>query len=1144
MKKLFVYVLSGTVGFAVVAAQDALEAPFVTNSVPAGTTVTATGPIQLQDGTPLEESGEGKLVLPNSAIGQGAPLQVSVTEGTLEVKADALPALPLTTLSESVKAKMAVWLSAKDAEHLIPKEQGGTEIETWYDVRETDIAHPKYIYAAAEHCDLKPGPTFLQNATIEYQRGILPQAKTALYFGGFASGISMVFKLPDGSFYASYPMDEMTAVHGVAAHPGNLFGNSGSASGASADAYLERFLKTDYTALVGYGWMHCWGPLMGDAKIWVDGEVVDRAVGVHRGYHLLHRRSNTLISEIASSALSKRRQALYSFNTEANKKGGDYLCEVMYFTNRLTSVERMEVQDYLMRKWFDRTIPQTSVKLASGATLEVSSDTDVTDLDFTVEGGSFVKKGDGTLLFKPSRATETATPSALTLAGGSVVSPREVALAAAAGDRITAARIGAVDCKTVTVSRVAGAIAGQFVKTGDAPVTVASISGDVEKVRVESGVLTLGNRAKGTCPRKYEIEIPNHSFEDWSTFDADNRVTASVQIPVAPSSANCCWGRTDGNCRFYNYSRWMAATTTAQYGAMGAAITAYNLDAVAPPDGECAAYITGPAGKIYTTITAPEDGEYELDFMFFGRGGTYTTCAAIRVQAISADGTVTNDFGAVNYVYKDRFVQQALRASMRAGTYNLYLGGEWWNKDEKNDKMTFVVDDLHLYRIGDYRTEWKIPGGDFEVVTGFGFWSSVPQAMDSKYGVAGWTFDAAQWQGGSSGTSTEYYPSVGVVGPRMKVEQGRIQGNGYLGTRRPLGGEWQLLFRKPNADNTVHATFTPPAGTWYLTCAAAMWCNFDDPRLQATVTLPDGTTADLGAIAIGCHYNMKDFTWPIPFTADGGEVTLNIAYTDTGAAAYHGVVADDFKLVADYANDREIVRNGDLEMPRSKPDNSVTSRDGWTCGGLAKNDNGETIAQTVPREYGSTPSAFGTDFASGTVYAEIFGKSTFYQTLRALKPGIYRLTFLTKGRLNSSSVQELSVELIRNGITNRIGLVETACRSTYEQRTFAFGIEEYGDYTLFIRGTKEIWYYNCIDDISVRYLSGWDGEPFAMPKDVKIAVDAGARLQLDFSGTNTVRTFRANGKSYRGVVSRENCPEIDGPGSLYAEGEGWVIMFR
>ena len=56
---------------------------------------------------------------------------------------------------------------------------------------------------------------------------------------------------------------------------------------------------------------------------------------------------------------------------------------------------------------------------------------------------------------------------------------------------------------------------------------------------------------------------------------------------------------------------------------------------------------------------------------------------------------------------------------------------------------------------------------------------------------------------------------------------------------------------------------------------------------------------------------------------------------------------------------------------------------------------------------------------------------------------------------------------------------------------------------------------------------------------------AGARLQLSFSGTQTVDEVRYDGHLVTGVMSQQTCPEfVSGPGALFANRKGTAMLIR
>ena len=1097
-------------------------------SVAPGAMQTVSGTVSLDPSTRMRKTGGGTLQMSTSAIEGRNTVGIRVDEGTF-VRTDSATDPVATVLSDAIMGKLAVWLSVKDPDpsHISTRTIDGDEtsyVEYWYDVRETNTNSPSYIYAKTTHMVTNIGPV-RKTGRLVRQYSTVTNSMEGLYFGGYKSGVSMDFMTPGGSAFNIGPR-ECSAVHGIINSWGYLFGNSHTSSG---NPYLESDNGSRTTSF-GYGWQHCWGPVMGDARIWVDGVEYDRAKPVKRGFQLLHQTVNS----ISSSSFSSIAQALYSWSSSSTgnanswRKGGDYVSEVMYFTNRLTAAERRDVQNYLMRKWFGRSIPETDVEIGQDATVEVSAGTGETFFhDSVAHGiGSYVKTGAGELVHRPDSG-RTDNLAELAIEEGAVCTPRLQPIKTCDGDLVTAARTDGLT-NTVRVTRTAGVYNNKIVKAGDSALAINSVPAATRKLDVQNGTLVLRPQSKDV-KRRYEVPITNNSFETWNAADA---ATGNIKV----KTSYCGWQST-GDVYFYHFDRWTELGK--EGGPLSATIGAYGFNTQRPPAGDCAMVMIATNASAFTSVTIPEDGEYELSFMFWGRG-KYTYLGFLDVTMRDADsGETAGTFGSVSFVQNSRWTQQNMRASLRAGTYNLHLQDCWAGYPPDSGKVfvTLLVDDIHLFRVGDYKASYKIPGGDFEEIGGVKYVNgnvSLPTTMSTQYTVKGWAF------------STNYYmsyPEVAPVNSQMLGEAGRHNGNCYNGGRRPYGGEYQLLFRHAGAKATT--TFTPPTGRWYLKCHTGLWSNYDNPRLKATVAM-GATTNELGEISVDKLYKPQPNVWATPFTADGTtEATLTLTYLDS-ASQYHGINADDFELVAEYENDRDFIRNGDMELPWDV-NGTVSYRTSWTT--VDGKDFGGS-GGLVSREYGRDDIGhFGPDHGSGDYYIEFYYQGGVRQDVTLPHAGWYRLSFLMKSRIYSGnpSCQKVPVELIdmATSTTNRITYVDGVSKGVYEQRSCVFHVDSAGTYRLLFRGTAG-GTYALLDDVSLKFV-GVDGTgatsmPGADKLDINIA--AGARLQLDFSGTNTIHHFKSAGLTYGGVVDKNNCPEIDGAGALLAIPYGTMLMIR
>lgn len=691
-------------GFAVGAWADVLESDLVAKDVSKDVTETVSERVTLPDGAVMVKTGEGKLVLPNSVIDQKQTLRIQVDEGTLELDGDGEGAVSAAELSDAVKAKLALWLSAKDAAHLVAGENG---VAAWYDVRETDTSNPGFPYAQTSTLTSESGPVLKTGEYIS-RYSTKTNKMNALYFGGLGSGIAMHILNRDGTAFSSLPF-EMAAVHGVVDTWGYLFGTA-QTSGKTIMEGDDGDRTPTSADTAGYGWRHCWGAVMGDAKIWVDGIEVDRADPVDPGFHLVHRRRNSVSVRDAAPTLYAQNQAIFSGSAKdgsdatKNFRGGDYIGEIMYFSETLTQAERMEVQNYLMRKWFGKQRGTTEVTLTGNGNLLVDVPSgEERDLDFAVRGnGTFVKTGAGALVYRPS-ACLPGDPATVRIEGGKVFTMRDLPVSVEKGDEIVAMREEhefSVDDEplcvaTTAVSRATADAADKIVKSGDSFVAVRSIPSGTARLEIEDGTLSVRASA-AALPVKYEVPIVNSGFETWSGDGSDK-----ASMPVCEG-----WTRTAGGAYFYDYVRWSAATMRDECGSLGAFITAYKLDAVPPPGGNRAMTLKGANVGAYTTVEIPEDGEYEFNFMMYNRPGYGANCRLAVTLKDASGNEMLADFGEVNQVQTETFRQHALRAMVPKGTYRLYLENRpyaGWVKGESNLDMMLVVDDVRLHRVGDWK---------------------------------------------------------------------------------------------------------------------------------------------------------------------------------------------------------------------------------------------------------------------------------------------------------------------------------------------------------------------------------------------------------------------------------------------------------
>ena len=143
--------------------------------------------------------------------------------------------------------------------------------------------------------------------------------------------------------------------------------------------------------------------------------------------------------------------------------------------------------------------------------------------------------------------------------------------------------------------------------------------------------------------------------------------------------------------------------------------------------------------------------------------------------------------------------------------------------------------------------------------------------------------------------------------------------------------------------------------------------------------------------------------------------------------------------------------------------------------------------------------------------------------------------------LNDASGNEKYVVFEQNEITN------------YEAKVFSSFVDvtEEAAYTLVVKGTHaEQWAGGgdracVIDGLSLKRDYGEKTVVPSVPKDLRITVAAGAKLNLDYKGKITTRTLKLGGQGCIGTVSAKTHPGyIAGDGEIEVEPHGMMIIFR
>lgn len=1100
------------------------EREFGTNHVEAGQTDVQSGRIAATSGGIAYKTGEGTWKVSANVLEGTLRNKVVVKDGELAIDAEDTPVAH--PVPDFIDKKAVLWLDASSADSL---KGDGASVSTWYDVRETDFGSPTRMYANAftdnKYGDKTPFAKPEQKAF---------GGKTMVWFGGYTSDRSMTWRNPDGSRVAigeyDRPFSNLFIVHAVESSYGFLLGYALSDALSMESRSDFSIANIDASAGIGPYCRHSSTALHG-VNILENGVAIDApTVKPPKGTSLL---------EVEQNSLSFRVNCFFNsmgFLGEngywcSHRGGGDYIAEAIAFTNRLTTSERVAVEDYLMAKWgIARSTEKSEVALSGSASASLEADGILeTPVEFTGTG-TLVKKGTGTMLnYGKAPGLDSV---ALDVAEGNALLTRQKVLAPIAGSTLQAV-LTSGDGPDVSVA--ADQSADTLRKTGDAMAFVDRIPEGVSKLKVAAGSLTLQPRAVATVDDVAPIEVivPNGSFEDGWTPKPDTGY-ASFQEAGGTLGGWTMKAGTGSPSGLYLYNR-----------TIGIPPSIYSEYAALAPDGDCYCCLHKDNG-ISTEVEIPVAGTYVVSWQQATRGSVYYGGLQLEVSLAAADGSRTYDVGRSISYAKTLFAREAKTVVIDVpGRYRLNFASR------RSEDSAVLLDDIHIRHVeADVSGTWKIPGGDFDCVD---YASNSDAKKCTQSPVAGWTF--ANPDGWS-----QTYAACGVVTPCYDIDMqsawfdGEAKPRWFNGTRLPEGGDVQLLFLTNGT--TATATFTPPAGRWrlqaYLGAGADAEGDLSKGNLAATVTV-GGTPVALGNVGSKASSKMAAFRWPEAFEANGSDsVTLTLAYTQTGGAKAVFLHADDFVLVPAAEDDGELVKNGNFEAGNDRPD-----ADNWEFVVGETRTGGKEGAKTARGLYNGGEPHFGPAVFDGSWFLILGDTSAAQQTIHFPAGGRYRLSFYTKSRYEPDFPDWanypdgwMSAKLSDGVSTWALGPVVKCVTTNWVESVFDFEVPSACDRTLILQGVRNADRGGedrvaCVEGVSIRAVR--DAEVMSLPENLAITMGAGTTLNLSYSGTNTIERLKVNGVSYKGVVDANVLPGvIFGSGALNVvpNPTGMMILLR
>lgn len=1105
--------------------------------------------------------------------------------------------------------KAAFWMDMSEAS--IVSDDGGETISMWRDCRETaakDVT-PTLYYATPAWTNGGDGTP----VSYEY-KGVNPAIQTlgaaarkTLYFHG-RSGIYLRLKKNAANATLS-DVRHVFAVH----NPSNWFGAVvGEAEVNRRGCLLLQQDRSSYVYKMGCesplfwnrvdlndsnDYPHSLGYQSTALSVAVDGQVVDPyAYNPHKGWQLFDFACQDRTAGARMQSIFFQRYENSAWDT-GHRAGGDYLSELVVFTNQLSSAEIAAVRTYLNGKWklpdwrdpeprdasnyLVAMSPVETVSIGASATAQAAVAADAVSRPFCLAGdGAFVKSGDGALVVG---ASQTLWPYAgsFDLQGGSVFlrGGAAPAIAAVAGRTLTSADFvpgdntianQAAGAVKITVSADAGAT--EFVKAGRCQATVRDVAADVDKVTVQGGELTLG--AATSVGYRSEVAVPNGDFEalyHCPSGDANYSRWAYNLCPVpttgsngwySVSSSSVYFQRVGRGCTFADGSLVENAQTAD--GKKWSGHSAWNLASTVGAGNQI---VNIQGGSAYTKVTLPTDGCYELTFDMSERYSYALDPKNARPVEVRF-GTGVSDWQTVAYCQATERFWTNVRVFLPKATAGEHVIGFTLQSINPAPDCSVYIDNVRLrFASVEPRDTYAIPNGDFERMDvtmktsgGKNYWSVNYLSLDNV--AYGWTFSSPDSPDGRN-------PLIGIVNPNIAVRcasDSYATREGFALAGNDTHGTTALLMLSNQVSATT--TFTPPAGTWRLrqrlqrafvrgNDAKLSYIEDRQATCKASVAV-GGMVTDLGQISDGAFLSsarkMARYDYPTAFEADG---TTPVTLTLTTANADVGVLVDDLELVGEGSiadRDGELVKNGGFESSTSGWQ-AYTPQ--WPTNQIERTYNG-----TAWRTY-----LDGTTYAYGAMRYE--GKKCYlFKNFCGLKQdidfpaaGLYRLRFGFRSRVDDAMYADgdFAVKLWQGAVTNQLAFINYQYQRNFAEREYLFRIPAKGTYSLGFenygphngRGVKGTESTCFIDGVSVCRVD-WDvPETLSISEEAKISVADNATLNLAFTGTNVVRRVTHAGRSVGQmtdagrIVNAATCPAlVSGPGTLLVKPTGMLIFLR
>lgn len=1080
--------------------------------------------VRLSDRAVLEKRGAGTLTFQTGAFTEHAPVDIHVREGAVAFAPTEPPAAAYAEPTE-IMNRAAFWVDAGTNVQL----RAGTENEVaaWLDVRETGAgsAASPYLYTRAV--------AFTNEWLTAFPLAQPYLDRPGVYCRGYRSGCFLNWVKPDGAQANIEGLRHVFVVHGGPTSWGHILGQRTTAK----EPYFQR---------EGRIWADHNGenkPIFA-SRTYLNGREIDpfsssypmqalhvvevEALGASLGAMCFYNDRDMQLTTTAGTTLPEVDGEAVNVilgtsdrNRGGDRAGGEYVCEVLLFTNDLTAAERIAVSDWLNQKWRGTlppaSCPATAVALAPDAVFVADH---AAASSVALRGDGIVRKTGAETVTLRSAYEPRNTARRVQVDAGLLNLGYALPLVCAAGDTLVAERR---PWGPELAPPKAGEDKTRLVKRGTGPVTLDAVPEGVTQLRVEGGELRLADpeRARSLVPSASETVAAAFPDADFEMYPATDHTAAYSYIPHGQEAHG--WhavvpgliGDSTANSAVFFFDQRLGSPKD------------WNMVLQTPPTGVLAVKNNASA---WCEIDIPSDGDYTLSFRAAPRGGYAGDQLDVM---IGPDAENLVSFGAFcittwNAPWRT-FAFPKLR--LAAGRYQFWLR----SKENNLDRCT-QFDDFRLVREPD-AGEWALPNGGFEQHAD-DFANAFTLANAAR--VPGFTVRQCLCE--NNGTAKEGTSSNTTFSVRGTDEHAHFN----LPWNR-VGSETQ--FYMSGIGSQLETTFTPPAGTWRFRADFCSWATtwgYSGYVVAADLRI-GGTAVTLGVVT-NQSYALLPHIWPGVFTVDGATpVTLTLTgdLRTAGQRFGHGIL-DNLALVAEPGEN--LLREGGFE-----------SLAPWQ---VTVTPKPEKVNGSIQQPYDdSYETFFGLEAFEGKACMKIVNDDTVAQTVTFPTGGLYRLSANFESRSTPGSLSfgnglnPVAFFCARGGVTNWLGVTDTVAMTNFHEYACLVRIPEAGGvYDVGFQG-RSVWGGEGTPPVDRTTLV--DGaqlyrvetaRPLDLPEALEIDVAAGAQLTLDFDGTNTVRSLRLAGRSLVGYVSLADRPELlgalNGRGTLFIRPRGTVLILR